>query len=59
MMAILSFLRRLNVKTKNNNKHNTPAFARANATCPKTTLIIAVSQAMQSKNKRILSIIIN
>jgi len=55
IMVMLSFLRRLNVRTKKNNMLNTPAFAKANADWPKITLIIAVDHAMQSRNNRILS----
>jgi hypothetical protein len=58
IMARLSFLRRLNVRTKKNNRLNSPAFARANADWPKITLIIAVDHAMQSRNNRILSMFI-
>ena len=58
MMVKLSFLRRLNVRTKNNNRLNTPAFAKVNADWPKITLIIAVDHAMQSRNNRILSMFI-
>ena len=58
MIVKLSFLRRLNVRMKNNNRLNTPAFARTNADWPKITLIIAVDHAMQSRNNRILSMFI-
>ena len=58
IMVMLSFLRRLNVRTKKNNRLNTPAFAKANADWPKITLIIAVDHAMQSRNNRILSVCI-
>ena len=57
-MVMLSFLRRLNVSTKNNNRLNTPAFAKGNADWPKITLIIAVDHATQSRNNRILSMCI-
>ena len=57
-MVILSFLRWLNVRTKKNDRLNTPAFAMTNADCPKITLIIAVDHAMQSRNNRIISIFI-
>ena len=58
IMEMLSFLRRLNVRTKKSDRLNTPAFARANADRPKITLIIAVDHAMQSRNNRILSMFI-
>ena len=58
IMVILSFLRWLNVRTKKNDRLNTPAFAMTNADCPKITLIIAVDHAMQSRNNRILSMFI-
>jgi len=58
IMVMLSFLRRLNVRTKKNNRLNTPTFAEANADWPKITLIIAVDHAMQSRNNRILSMCI-
>ena len=58
IMVILSFLRRLNVSTKKNDRLKTPAFAMTNADCPKITLIIAVDHAMQSRNNRILSMFI-
>jgi len=58
IMEMLSFLRRLNVRTKKNNRLNTPAFTRTNADWPKITLIIAVDHAMQSRNNRILSMFI-
>ena len=58
IMVKLSFLRWLNVRTKKNDRHNTPAFARINADCPKIILIIAVDHAMQSRNNRILSMFI-
>ena len=54
-MVMLPFLRRLNVRTKKNDRLNTPAFAMTNADCPKIILIIAVDHAMQSRNNRILS----
>ena len=57
-MAMLSFLRWLNVRTKKNDRLNTPAFAKTNADWPKITLIIAVDHAMQSRNNRILSMFI-
>ena len=57
-MVMLSFLRRLNVRRKKNNRLNTPAFARTNVDWPKITLIIAVDHAMQSRNNRILSMFI-
>ena len=57
-MIMLSFLRWLNVRTKKNNRLNTPAFARVNADWPKITLIIAVDHATQSRNNRILSMFI-
>ena len=57
-MVMLSFLRWLNVRTKKNDKLNTPAFARTNADWLKITLIIAVDHAMQSRNNRIISIFI-
>ena len=55
IMVMLSFLRWLNVRTKKNNRLNTPAFAIDNADWPKTILIIAVDHDMQSRNNRILS----
>ena len=55
---MLPFLRWLNVRTKKNDRLNTPAFAMINADCPKITLIIAVDHAMQSRNNRILSMFI-
>ena len=55
IMIMLSFLRWLNVRTKKNDRLNTPAFARTNADWPKITLIIAVDHAIQSRNNRILS----
>ena len=58
IMVMLSFLRWLNVRTKKNDRLNTPAFARTNADWPKITLIIAVDPAMQSRNNRILSMFI-
>ena len=58
IMVMLSFLRRLNVSTKKNDRLNTPAFERTNADWPKITLIIAVDHAMQSRNNRILSMFI-
>ena len=58
IMVMLSFLRWLNVRTKKNDRLNTPAFARTNADWPKITLIIAVDHAMQSRNNRILSMFI-
>ena len=58
IMVMLSFLRWLNVRTKNNDRLNTPIFARINADWPKITLIIAVDHAMQSRNNRILSMFI-
>ena len=58
IMVKFSFLRCLNVRTKKNDRLNTPAFARTNAVWPKITLIIAVDHAMQSKNNRILSMFI-
>ena len=57
-MIMLSFLRWLNVRTKKNDRLNTPAFARTNADWPKITLIIAVDHAMQRRNSRILSMFI-
>ena len=54
-MVMLSFLRWLNVRTKKNDRLNTTAFAKANADWTKITLIIAVNQAMQSRDNRILS----
>ena len=57
-MVKLSFLRRLHVRMKNNNRLNTPAFARTNADWPKITLIIAVDHAMQIRNNRIMSMFI-
>ena len=58
IMVILSFLRRLNVRMKKNDRLNTPAFDSTNADWPKITLIIAVDHAMQSRNNRILSMFI-
>ena len=58
IMVMLSFLRWLNVRTKKNDRLNTPAFARTNVDWPKITLIIAVDHAMQSRNNRILSMFI-
>ena len=58
IIVMLPFLRRLNVRTKKNDRLNTPAFARTNADWPKITLIIAVDHAMQSRNNRILSMFI-
>ncbi len=58
IMVILSFLRLLNVRTKKNDRLNTPAFARTNADWLKITLIIAVDHAMQSRNNRIMSMFI-
>ena len=58
IMVMLSFLSWLNVRTKKNDRLNTPAFARTNADWPKIILIIAVDHAMQSKNNRILSMFI-
>ena len=58
IMVILSFLRWLNVRTKKNDRLNTPAFARLNPDWPKITLIIAVDHAMQSRNNRIMSMFI-
>ena len=58
MMVKLSFLRRLNVRTKNNNRLNTPAFAKTNADWLKIILIIAVDHAIQSRNNRIFSMFI-
>ena len=58
MMVMLSFLRWRNVRTKKNDRLNTPAFARTNADWPKITLIIAVDHAIQSRNNRILSMCI-
>ena len=58
IMVMLSFLRWLNVRTKKNDRLNTPAFARNNADWPKITLIIDVDHAMQSRNNRILSMFI-
>ena len=57
-MAMLSFLRCLNVRTKKNDRLNTPAFARSNADWLKITLIIAVDHAKQSRNNRIMSMFI-
>ena len=57
-MVMLPFLRWLNVRTKKNDRLNTPALARTNADWPKITLIIAVDHAMQSRNNRILSMFI-
>ena len=54
-MVMLSFLRRLDVRTKKNNRLNTPAFAKNNAAWPKMTLIIAVDHAMQIRINLILS----
>ena len=58
IMVILSFLRRLNVRMKKNDRLNTPAFARTNADWLKITLIIAVDHAMQSRNNLIMSMFI-
>ena len=58
IMVMLSFLRWLNVRTKKNDRLNTPAFARTNVDWPKITLIIAVDHVMQSRNNRILSMFI-
>ena len=58
IMVILSFLRRLNVRMKKNDRLNTPAFDRTNADWPKITLIIAVDHEKQSRNNRILSMFI-
>ena len=58
IIVMLPFLRWLNVRTKKNDRLNTPAFAMTNADCPKITLIIAVDHAMQSRNNRILSMFI-
>ena len=57
-MVMLSFLRWLNVRTKKNDRLNTPAFARTNADWLKITLIIAVDHAKQSRNNRIMSMFI-
>jgi len=46
IMVMLSFFRWLNVRTKKNNRLNTPAFARTNTDWSKITLIIAVDHAM-------------
>ena len=54
IIVMLSFLMRLSVSTKNNNRLKTPAFAKNNADWPKITLIIAVDHATQSRNNRIL-----
>ena len=58
IMVMLSFLRWLIVRTKKNDRLNTPALARTNADWPKITLIIAEDHAMQSSNNRILSMFI-
>ena len=58
IMVMLSFLRWLNVRTKKNDRLNTPAFARTNADWLKITLIIAVDHAMQSRNNRSMSMFI-
>ena len=58
IMAILSFLRRLNVRMKKNNRLNTPTFAKGNVDWLNITLIIAVDHAKQSRNNRILSMFI-
>ena len=58
IIVMLPFFRRLNVRTKKNDRLNTPAFARTNADWLKITLIIAVDHAMQSRNNRILSMFI-
>ena len=58
IMVMLPFLRWLNVRTKKNDRLNTPAFARTNADWLKITLIIAVDHAMQSRNNRIMSMFI-
>ena len=58
IMVMLSFLRRVNVRTKKNDRLNTPEFARTNADWSKITLIIAADHAMQSRNNRILSMFI-
>ena len=58
IMVMLSFLRWLNVRTKKNDRLNTPAFARTNADWLKITLIIAVDHAKQSRNNRIMSMFI-
>ena len=57
-MVMLPFLRWLNVRTKKNDKLNTPVFAKNSADWPKIILIIAVDHAMQSRNNRILSMCI-
>ena len=57
-MVMLSFLRWLSVRTKKNDRLNTPVLASTNADWPKITLIIAVDHAMQSRNNRILSMFI-
>ena len=57
-MVMLSFLRWLNVRTKKNDRLNTPAFTRTNVDWLKITLIMAVDHAMQSKNNRIMSMFI-
>ncbi len=59
IIEMLSFLRRLNVRTKKNNRLNTPTFVKVNTDWPKTTLMIAVDHAMQSRNNRILSMFIS
>ena len=59
IMVMLSFLRWLNVRTKKNDRLNTPAFARTNVDWPKITLIIAVDHAMQSRKNRIFSMFIS
>jgi len=58
IIIMLSFLRRLNVRTKKNDRLNTPAFTKTNADWPKITLTIAVDHATQSRNNRILSMFI-
>ena len=58
IMVMLSFLRWQNVRTKKNDRLNTPAFARTNADWLKITLIIAVDHAKQSRNNRIMSMFI-
>ena len=58
IMVILSFLRWLNVRTKKNDRLNTPVFARINVDWPKITLTTAVDHAMQSRKNRILSMFI-
>ena len=58
IMVMLSFLRWMNVRTKKNERLNTPAFTRTNVDWLKITLIMAVDHAMQSKNNRIMSMFI-